>query len=41
LVLGVDADTLLVGVSRSGFDDSSSRLDVRLEPEELLRAWDR
>jgi hypothetical protein len=41
LVPGVDADTLLVGVSRSGFDASSSRLDVRLEPEELLRAWNR
>ncbi|MGO9449047.1 MAG: ATP-binding protein [Solirubrobacteraceae bacterium] len=41
LVPGVDASTLLVGVSRSGFDASSSRLDVRLEPEELLRAWNR
>lgn len=39
LVPGVDAATLLLGVSRSGFDASSSRLDVRLEPQELLRAW--
>ena len=39
LVPGTDADTLLVGVSRSGFDKSCSRLDVRLGPEELLRAW--
>jgi len=40
LVAGADSSTLLVGVSRSGFDDAaSSRLDVRLGPEELLRAW--
>jgi len=39
LVAGADADTLLVGVSRSGFDASSSRLDVQLGPEELLQTW--
>jgi uncharacterized protein len=37
-VRGTDFDTLLVGVSRSGFGAHTSRLDVRLGPEELLDA---
>jgi uncharacterized protein len=40
-VAGTDVDTLLVGVSRSGFDARTSRLDVRLGPRELMGAWRR
>lgn len=40
-VPGADADTALVGVSRSGFDAGAERLDVRLEPDDLLQAWRR
>ncbi len=40
-VRGTDVDTLLVGVSRSGFDARASRLDVRLGPVELMQAWRR
>jgi len=34
---GADAETLAVGVSRSGFD--AEDLDAKLGPEELLDAW--
>jgi AAA+ ATPase superfamily predicted ATPase len=40
-VQGTDIDTLVVGVSRSGFDERTSQLDVQLGPEELLQAWRR
>lgn len=33
-----DSDTLLIGVSRAGFDDDLG-LDVRLEPADLVDAW--
>ncbi len=36
-VPGVDTDTLLVGVSASGFKDAG--LDVELSPDDLLAAW--
>lgn len=40
LIGGVDADTRLIGVSRSGFDDSAaSALDVCVGPGELVGAW--
>ena len=38
LVPGADDDTLLVGVSRSGF--AADGLDVRLTPEEVLAAFE-
>lgn len=37
-VPGADADTLLLGVSRAGFDADAS-LDLRLTPEDLLAAY--
>jgi len=37
-VPGADADTLLLGVSRSGFDTDAA-LDLRLTPEDLLGAY--
>ena len=39
IVPGTDSDTLLVGVSRSGFSSATSRLDVRLGVDELIGAW--
>lgn len=39
LVRGTGPDTLLVGVSRSGFDPRAARLDVRLGPDDLIGAW--
>jgi hypothetical protein len=39
-VPGADGDTLLLGVSRAGFD-ADAALDVRLTPEELLAAYRR
>lgn len=35
---GAGEDTLLVGVSSTGFDDDAP-LDVRLTPEDLVEAW--
>lgn len=37
-IRGTDLDTLLVGVSRSGFHPAAARLDVRLGPEDLVGA---
>lgn len=38
MVPGTDGDTLLVGVSRSGFEQDAN-LDVRLAAEDLLASW--
>ncbi|HET9929019.1 MAG TPA: DUF234 domain-containing protein, partial [Rubrobacter sp.] len=40
-VPGADEDTVLVGVSREGFDEQGRGLDVTLAPEDLLEAWKR
>jgi hypothetical protein len=40
-VPGTDGDTVLVGVSREGFDQQGRGLDVALVPEDLLEAWKR
>ncbi len=40
-VPGATGETLLVGVSRSGFDDRGASVDVALTPEDLLSAWQR
>jgi uncharacterized protein len=36
---GTDEDTVLVGVSREGFDEQGRGVDVALAPEDLLKAW--
>jgi uncharacterized protein len=38
-VPGTDEDTVLIGVSREGFDEQGSGLDTALVPEDLLEAW--
>jgi uncharacterized protein len=38
-VPGTDEDTLLVGVSREGFDKQGRGVDAALAPEDLLKAW--
>ena len=38
-VPGTDEDTVLVGVSREGFDEQGRGLDAALVPEDLLEAW--
>jgi uncharacterized protein len=40
-VPGTDEDTVLVGVSRRGFDEQGRGLDAALVPEDLLEAWKR
>jgi uncharacterized protein len=40
-VPGTDEDTVLVGVSREGFDQQGRGLDAALVPEDLLKAWKR
>jgi hypothetical protein len=40
-VPGATGETLLVGVSRSGFDERGASVDVALTPEDLLSAWQR
>jgi hypothetical protein len=40
-VPGTDEDTVLVGLSRGGFDKQGSGLDAALVPEDLLEAWKR
>jgi hypothetical protein len=40
-VPGTDEDTVLVGVSREGFDQQGRGLDAALVPEDLLEAWKR
>jgi hypothetical protein len=40
-VPGADEDTVLVGVSREGFDQQGRGLDVALVPEDLLETWRR
>jgi uncharacterized protein len=40
-VPGTDEDTLLVGVSRAGFDEQGRSLAMALVPEDLLEAWKR
>lgn len=37
-VPGTDEDTVLVGVSREGFDEQGRGVDVDLVPEDLLGA---
>ena len=37
-VPGTDEDTVLVGVSRDGFDEQGRGVDVALVPEDLLEA---
>ena len=39
-VPGATDETLLVGVSRSGFDAQGDSVDVALTPEDLLAAWE-
>ncbi|HSK98730.1 MAG TPA: hypothetical protein VK869_00180 [Rubrobacteraceae bacterium] len=38
-VPGADEDTVLVGVSREGFDEQGRGVDVALDSEDLLEAW--
>ena len=38
-VPGTEEDTVLIGVSREGFDEQGRGLDVVLDPEDLLEAW--
>jgi hypothetical protein len=38
-VPGTDEDTVLIGVSREGFDEQGRSLDAALVPEDLLEAW--
>lgn len=38
-VPGTHEDTLLVGVSREGFDEQGRSVDVALSPQDLLEAW--
>ncbi len=38
-VPGTDEDTLLVAVSKEGFDERGRAADVTLEPDELVEAW--
>lgn len=38
-VPGVDRDTRFVGVSRSGFEATASRLDAQIDAEQLMSAW--
>jgi AAA+ ATPase superfamily predicted ATPase len=40
-VPGTDEDTVMIGVSRGGFDKQGSGLDAALVPEDLLEAWKR
>lgn len=40
-VPGADEDTVLIGVSRAGFDEQGRGLDVALVPGDLLEAWKR
>jgi AAA+ ATPase superfamily predicted ATPase len=40
-VPGTDEDTVLIGVSREGFDEQGKSLDAALVPEDLLEAWKR
>lgn len=38
-VPGTDEETVLIGVSREGFDEQGRGLDTALVPEDLLEAW--
>src|SRR3712207_5800722 len=40
-VPGTAEDTVLVGVSRGGFDEQGRSLEAALGPEDLLEAWEK